>query len=223
MNSHLLNRVGWLPTICWSILIPALLAICSTQVNAQMLKRVALSKAERNNGFFMKFGYYPKDDFADCGLVLKKDGTYTYWQHTCLSGGRSEGRWTVRQRILTLESTLQQDNISVLLSDDDGAFVDSLKIAIVRNSRNEALHDVFVLVNHDTVRCLPTIGLCVGTFEKISRVKVVFENGMSSAWIPVEAGRNRVSLVVQTEEEIASYVVMHNRKFKVKGRYLIYL
>lgn len=202
------------------IFVPAILTICSMQVNGQTLKRVSSSKAERVKGTFMKFEYYPKDDFAGCELILKKDGTYSYGQHACVSSSKSEGRWTIHQQVLTLESTLQQDNIPVLLSNEGGVFVDSSKIAIVRNNRNELLTDAFVLVNSDTVKCLPYAGMCVGSFEKINRVKVLFENGMSSKWIPVEAGRDRVSLIVLTDEQIAVYMVMHNRRFKMRGRYL---
>jgi hypothetical protein len=76
-----------------------------------------------------------------------------------------------------------------------------------------------VLINNDTTKCLPIIGSYNGLFEKINRVKILFENGMSSKWMTVN-GERKVALTVLTDASIRNYVVMNRRRFKLEGKYL---
>lgn len=113
------------------------------------------------------------------------------------------------------------DNIPAEISyGENRKFVNSFDIAVVENINHEPLTDVFVLVNNDTIKCLPMIGMCNCVFEKIDRVKIIFENGMSSEWIPVKFNEGKIALTVLTDVSIRNYVVMNKRRFKLDGNYL---
>lgn len=68
--------------------------------------------------------------------------------------------------------------------------------------------------------CLPMIGMCKGSFDKIARVKVVFENGMSSKWITVRGDKNKVAITILTDVSIRNYITMNKQLFRLDGNYL---
>ncbi|MBC9929053.1 hypothetical protein [Chitinophaga qingshengii] len=187
---------------------------------AQLLQRVPLIDAEREHNVILKFKDSTLDEFAGISITLYRNGTYDYLQYTCASKLRSEGKWKIKKKLLILESTLQQHNIPVKINNDsNNRFVDSCRIAIVKNLKDELIRPI-VHVNNDAIRCLPDLGLCGPVVEHIKRVKVVFQNGLSSKWIPVKKGTERIALTVQlTDTFIETYLVMHRRKFRLAEKY----
>ena len=120
-------------------------------------------------------------------LLLKTDGTFLYNKNTSADQQISEGKWVLKKEYITLNSTLQKNNIPIKLNyGNNGDFVDDLNIAVVKNIRNLPLTDAFVFVNNDSTKCLPLMGRCNCLFKTIKKVKVVFENGLSSKWISVK-------------------------------------
>jgi hypothetical protein len=200
--------------------ITAVVVLFSICGNSQTLRKELLTKNDKKNGIFLKFNYSSSNVYGSISLILKADGTFSYDINTCITHEISEGRWKMIKDLLILESTFQMDNIPVEISNEKNRqFVDSFDIAVVENTRHELLTDVFVLINNDTTKCLPIIGSYNGLFEKISRVKILFENGMSSKWMTVN-GERKVALTVLTDASIRNYVVMNRRRFKLEGKYL---
>jgi len=201
--------------------IVATIIFFSTCGNCQTLKKERITKNDRMKGIYLKFNYSAKDSYGVVSLILKKDGTFSYGANTFATHEISEGKWYMSEGLLTLESTFQMNNILAEISyGENRKFVDSFDIAVVENIKHELLTDAFVVVNSDTIKCLPMIGMCNGLFERIDSVKVVFENGMSSEWIPVKFNERKIALTVLTDIPIRNYVVMNKRKFKLDGNYL---
>ncbi len=201
--------------------IVAIIIFFSIYGNCQTLKKELITKNDRMKGIFLKFNRSAKDSYGVVSLILKKDSTFSYSANTFTTHEISEGKWNMSECLLTLESTFQMNNIPAEISYGEiRKFVDSFDIAVVENIKRELLTDAFVVVNSDTIKCLPMIGMCNGLFEKIDSVKVVFENGMSSEWIPVKFNERKIALTVLTDVPIRNYVVMNKRRFKLDGNYL---
>lgn len=172
-------------------------------------------------GISHKFYYSAKDSHGLVSLILKKDKTFSYSANTIGTHQISEGSWELSEGILILESTFQMNNIPAEISSlENRKFVDSCDIAVVENVNHELLTDAFVVVNNDAIKCLPMIGMCKGEYEKIDSVKIVFENSMTSGWMPVKSNERKIALTVLTDVPIRNYVVMNRRRFKWHGNYL---
>ncbi|MEC5145471.1 hypothetical protein [Chitinophaga sp. 212800010-3] len=183
------------------------ISICG---NCQTLRKDLITKSDRTKGISFKFSYSAKDSYGVVSLILNKDSTFSYSSNTFATHEISEGKWKMSKGLLILESTLQMDNIPTGISyGGNRKFVDSFDIAVIENIKYELLTDTFVVVNNDTIKCLPMIGKCNSLFEKIDRVKIVFENGMSSKWIPVKFNERKITLTVLTDVPISNYVVMN--------------
>lgn len=204
--------------VFFTVAIIVFFSICG---NCQTLKKERISKNDRMKGISLKFNYSAKDSYRVVSLILKKDSTFSYSANTFASHEISEGKWKMSEGLLILESTFQMNNIPAEISyGENRKFVDSFDIAVVENIKHELLTDAFVVVNNDTIKCLPMIGMCNGLFKKIDSVKIVFENGMSSKWIPVKFNEKKIALTVLTDVSIRNYVVMNRRRYKLEGNYL---
>ena len=202
------------------LFITTIIALFSIHGNCQTLEKKRLTMDDSNKRVLSKFSYSASDSYGVINLILMKDSTFLYSVNTNVHHEISEGKWTMSKNILTLESTFQTDNVPAEIScESNRRFADSANIAIVENIKHELLTDAFVLVNEDSIKCLPMIANCSSSFEKINRVKVVFENGMSSKWIPVKDGEKRIAIIVLTDISIRNYIVISER-FKLDGNYL---
>ncbi|WP_440671751.1 hypothetical protein [Chitinophaga sp. 22321] len=201
--------------------IVSLVSFFSTYGNCQRLKKELTTKNDRMKGISLKFSYSAKDSYYLVSLILKRDSTFSYSLNTCATHEISQGKWKISKDLIILESTFQSNNIPAEVSyGENRKFVDSFDIAIVENTKHELLTDAFVAVNNDTIKCLPMIGKCNGLYEKIDSVKIVFENGMSSEWIPIKSNNRKIVLTVLTDVSIRDYIVMNKRRFKLDGNYL---
>lgn len=187
----------------------------------QDLQKLELTKEDSAQGVLFKYEYEAQGSYGAISLTLKKNNTYTYRQASFAINDTSEGKWEISKNHLILKSSLQKNNIPVQISyGTDGDFADSSNIAVVKNIAKQPLTDATVLVNNDSIECLPLTGQCTGSFESIKKVKVVFENGLSSEWICVKKGETKILLTVLSEMPIENYVVMNNKKFKIEGNYI---
>lgn len=203
------------------LFIVAVIILFSMPGNCQTLKKERTTKNDRMKGVFLKFSYSAKYSYGLVSLILKKDNTFSYSANTIGTHQISEGIWKLSEGVLILESTFQMNNIPAEISNGENRkLVDSCDIAVVENVKHELLTDAFVVVNNDSIKCLPMIGMCKGEYEKIDSVKIVFENGMSSGWIPNKFNERKIALTVLTEVPIRNYVVMNKRRFKLDGNYL---
>jgi len=194
----------------------------SKHLYGQTLRKVSLNKEDKDSSVFLEFIHRASHSYGIVSLVLKKDSTYFYSANTFTKHELSEGKWTIKRELLVLESSIQIDNVPAAISNEtNGKFVNNFDVAVVKNIKNELLTEAFVLINNDTIKCLPVIGQCNASFGKINRVKIVFENGMSSKWLNIMNDTRKIQLTVLTDIPIRNYVVMHKRTFKLKGDYLI--
>lgn len=193
----------------------------SSQSKSQTLTKKSLTKHDRRTGILMKFYSSANDSYGTVELLLMKDRTFLYSLNSIANHGVSQGKWEIANGVIMLESSLQTYNVPIEISiDSNRRFVDKSPIAVVENTKHELLTDAFVLVNEDSIKCLPMIGSCNGSFDKITRVKVVFENGISSKWITIEGNKNKVAITVLTDVPIGRYIVMNKQRFILSGKYL---
>ncbi|WP_143087744.1 hypothetical protein [Chitinophaga sp. YR627] len=121
-----------------------------------------------------------------------------------------------------MKSTLQKNNIPVILSAEEGRhFANGSVIALVENQEKKLLQDVIISVNEDSIKCLPAMEMYNEKIGKIHRVKVGFENGMSSEWISIPNGQQCIALTVLNNDDISNYFILDNQRFRWKGKYLI--
>jgi hypothetical protein len=188
--------------------------------NCQILQRSLLTTKDSVQGILFKYEYEAKGSYGTITLILNKDNTYSYQKSSFAVEGISEGKWKIIRNRLILKSTLQK-NIPIKISyGTDGDFADGSNIAVVENIDKEPLTDVTVLVNNDSIECLPLTGQCTGSFKSIKKVKAVFENGLSSKWINVKDGETKILLTILSEIPIENYVIMHNKKFTIEDNNL---
>ena len=204
-----------------TLFITILILPFSLSAVCQDLRRIPLTRDDSIQGVFLRYSYEASGSYGVVSLVLKKGKTYLYRKSSFSVEGVSEGKWELSNNLIKLKSTLQEDNIPVKINyGTKGDFVDSLNIAVVKNIKNEPLTDAFVFVNSDTIKCLPLTGQCNGSFKTIKKVKVVFENGLSSKWICVKEGETKILLTVLSDMPVRTYVVMNNMRFKIDGDFL---
>ncbi|UPK72340.1 hypothetical protein [Chitinophaga filiformis] len=193
----------------------------SSQLKGQTLTKKKLTKHDIRTGVLMKFYSSANDSYGTVELLLMKDRTFLYNLNAIANNGVSQGKWEIANGVLMLQSSLQIDNVPIEISSDSNRrFVYKSNIAIVENTKHELLTDAVVLINEDSIKCLPMIGSCNGSFDRITRVKVVFENGMSSKWITIEGNKNKVAITVLTDVPISRYIVMNKQRFILSGKYL---
>lgn len=188
---------------------------------SQCLQKTFLTKQDSLQGVVLKYEYKATDSYNTISLVLNKNKTYLYHQLSFAINSVSSGKWKISKNYLTLKSTLQKNNIPVRIDyGTDGDFASNSNIAIVKNIVNKPLTDVTVLVNNDSIECLPLTGQCTGSFKRIKKVKILFENGCSSKWLFVKEGATKILLTVLSEIPIEDYVVMNNKICKIECDYL---
>ncbi|MDF2384850.1 hypothetical protein JMG10_25480 [Nostoc ellipsosporum NOK] len=76
------------------------------------------------------------------------------------------------------------------------------------------MSEAMVSINNDTVRCLPTASFCVGSYTSVDSIKVFFENGFSSNWVPVKNTEDIIVPVVEVAYFSSSYILL-NRRYRV--------
>ena len=190
--------------------------------NAQALVKKSLSSKDRKDGVSEKFSYADKSAHGEINLLLKRYNTYSYSVNSGLFQQISEGTWRKIKGGIELESAIQKHDVPIEISDGKiGRFVDDFNIAIVRNINGELVTSAFVLVNNDTVKCLPMIGQCNCYFKTIDSIKIQLENGMTSKWMPVRKDQKKVVITILTAISIEKYLVMPNQRYRLSGSHLI--
>lgn len=183
----------------------------------QELLEGTLTKVDSRNGIIHKYEFDCPDSYCEIRLVLFKDYTYTYSLKTFNRDVFSNGKWSRKKDTLIIKSFIQKDNVPVKLtySNDTAGRINSFKVAIVRNKKGQLMTDGLVKINCDSILCLPMMGGCIGRYESIDSLKIVFENGMSSKWLKIGAKDfNKVTPIVQTDFLISSYDPL-NRRYKI--------
>lgn len=184
---------------------------------AQELKKHKLDREDVKKGVWAYYEYREKDSYGYVGLQLFKNGAYQYKVETAGYSSFSKGKWIMKNKVLLLTSDIKKNDLPVKLNYlIDSPVNASFKISIVKNLKDELLTDAFVYINNDSLQCLPLTETCLGTYDKIDRIKVVFENGMRSKWIKVEHKvYKQLQPVLQLDFNISSYEAIDSEKYKV--------
>lgn len=197
----------------------------SDSAQAQELLKKKRSAADKRARVAQRYEYDCKGSSCSVKLVLFKDHTFKYSLNSFTRNVFSSGRWVMRKDTLSLKSFIQSDDVPVKLmySNDTSGMVNGFRISVVQNAKGEYMTDGFVHINSDSVRCLPMMGNCLGEYNQIDSVKVVFENGLSSRWIRVvRKDYQQIIPVAQVDFLISGYTAL-DRQYKISKSSLILL
>jgi hypothetical protein len=182
--------------------------ICAISTVAQDLKKIKLNKADVLNDVKYKYEYNSTDSYYHIQLLLFRNGIYKYVLDHFAQTLFSEGKWEIKSRTLLLNSNISKHAVPASISycSDTGRIVNGFKFAIVTNRKGQLMTDAFVIINVDTVKCLPLAGACVGTYNTIDSVRLLFENGLSSKWMKVKnAPDKNICITAEVDHPLSQY------------------
>ena len=162
------------------------LVLIKSNAFTQVLSKSKLSKQHDTTGIVEEYLYKPKESHEFISLRLYKNGEYYYEEGTLSNIFFNVGKWKFLNKELILNDNLDKNNLPVsVICFNKSDTINSFIIRIVQNLKGEYLTDGFVYINNDSCQCLPLTGTCLGKYNSIDSLKIVFENGFKSKWIPV--------------------------------------
>ncbi|NIG53590.1 hypothetical protein [Chitinophaga sp. Cy-1792] len=184
-----------------------------------ILKQSKRTSAEKQSHIIRKYEATVHYDYES--LILRQDGTYKRCITDCTTDLYSEGNWTIKHHILTLNSKFQNDNLPVILTDTTtGEYIHDIPVAIIQTLQGQDKTPEVLL--NDSVRCIPGGGAYYSEApRKIVLVKVIYQYGVSSPTIPIPENTTKIALKVLTEARLDNYVIMQHVQYRMKGQRLI--
>lgn len=188
----------------------------------QNLKKVKLSKADIQSGVKWRYEFNETHSFFNKTLWLFKDGRYKFSESSFARDLKSTGIWTLYKNILMLNSDIKKDNVPISISYtyDTIGIVNRFRFGVVKNRNGEYLTDAFVNINSSSVKCLPLAGGCIGSYNTIDSVRLLFENGFTSQWIKIEQNDKYVLIKAEIDFKISDYQSFDNFKYQLNSRQL---
>ena len=197
-----------------------LLILLSLTVQGQDLARMPLTKNEKAHKVNAHYQWESKDGhFALIDLWLHHNHNYVYRITSNVYNAFSYGRWIQLNGVITLSSTIKQNNLPIEVSfptknNDD---LEVKKIALVTDLNDSLVTNVFVYVNDDSTACILGDAICKGTFDSIYRIRVQYENnGPSSKWISINSYDGLIQVTIQTKVNLTNFLVFDQKKYQVK-------
>lgn len=169
------------------------------------------------------YSYSAPDHYQEVKLRLYTDGTFYYTLNTFNQNLFSEGKWIKKNTILLLNSTIQDGKVPIEINYDinENQVKDKFPVGVVKNSKGEEMPDGLVCINNDLIKCAPSYALCDFSFDQIDRIKVVFENGLTSAWIKIQnTGFKMITPIVKTQFLLRDYFQLINEKYIFTHKYI---
>jgi hypothetical protein len=193
-----------------------LLSILSIISFAQDFKSKRISAKEKSIGMVSRYVYELSSSHLIIIVTLYKDQTFFYEEHRLTSSYYSKGYWNKKRSFLVLNSKFWRDDLPIIIKYIDTINYNEKKINIVTNIKNEPLPDAFVLINNDSIKCLPLVGICHGDYDQINRVKILLENGLSSDWVNItNQNFKELSIIVQTDIPLSEFIAFKDKKYKI--------
>jgi hypothetical protein len=190
----------------------------------QGYKKQVLKKEELKEGVLAR--YEKKNKLVYAELILFKSGKYIFNNGVCMGDFYSEGIWKRKGDKYILNSSLQQNALPielVYLNDTVGSS-GSFPLKIVKDSKGDQLIDAMVFINNDSNSCAPDMESCIGSYEKIDRVRITF-SGLSSKWVSVENKPYRyLQIILKTAvRPLDNYYVFDHVRVQVLGSTIKFL
>ena len=184
---------------------------------AQELPKAELKEDDQKNNVLSFYEYEASDHYMIIRLWLYKDSNFYFTLSSFNRDVFSEGKWHQKDDTLTLNSSLEQDNIPVNLSYTDSTNrKNNFKIGEIRNLKGKEMVDGLVAVNDRSNTCIPSYRICNNQLNSIDSIKIVFESGPSSKWLKISRQNySQIIPVVQVNFMISNYQFFDNRKFRV--------
>lgn len=159
-------------------------------------------------------------------LNLKNDGSYLYRTGGDIETNHSYGRWTLNGDTLLLTSSINRNNIPVIVNKKN---VDTIKENIVMrqvpNLDNEIMDAAFMFNGDTSNLCIPFWE--TGCNQKIGSVdsfRIGFGNKTYTSWIKLKDKRtNLIEVTAQVHDVLALYLFFDKEKFLYKDGNLQYI
>ncbi|MBO9202789.1 MULTISPECIES: hypothetical protein [Niastella] len=195
--------------------------VIPTKAVCQKFEKKEISKEERSKGLILKFqaGYREKVE----NLKLFSDSTFLYEVISMAERGFSKGNWVRRNGVLILSNPFKENNVPVIVNFTYDTSLRGVKFKMddVKSSKGEIMSEAMICVNADSIKCIPLLMCNTDDIDSITKVKLVFGQGMSSKWIAAPTDPfNVISITVQSDFDLSSFLPF-NRKFKYNKMSLI--
>lgn len=200
---------------------------------ARQYEKQPLTKQDQEKGIY---GIYILPHFeAFVKLTLYKNHRFEYVNEH-LGRRASVGKWAMSGNVIVLNS----DNnipVKVYYFDTDSAkstffqqlgYVPDYGLPITRtkflmsiNLKNESAPDGKVLINNDSTYCFPYFDTCVGSYNRIERIRFTFGGDNKSEWVPVARQDFRYLLcIAQVDFLLNEFFPIRNYRLRISGNML---
>jgi hypothetical protein len=201
-----------------------LLIALTSLAKGQTLESEKLNDIDVKNGVAKKYNWQKAHAEGAIQLILFKNNRFKFTVVNQIGIKHGEGNWRVMKDTITLNTDIKKNDvpIKIVCNNDTAGRVDNFNISIPRNLNGVESFDCMVRINNDSVTCLPSYGQCDGRYASIDSIKAVFDNGMSSRWIPIiNKNGSQMHIIIQTDFPILTYYVLDNKKYKISSNYLL--
>lgn len=205
---------------CLSIIFLFVVQLC----HSQDLTLTKLTKEDSSRGVQYHYQWESTDGHvAVVDLFLLWDKTFEYSIASNVHNAYSIGHWKADGEMVILNSDFQKGTLPIKVSyrQRDSSDSNVKKLAFVKDLNEKPLPYAFVYINNDSTSCMDGDLFCIGQYQQIDRVKVVFENnGPSSKWFNISPYDGLIQITVLTKLNLQRYIILENRKYKLVGNKL---
>jgi hypothetical protein len=162
-------------------------------------------------------------------IILKKGGRFFYSSELLGAKDYSEGRYRIKENLLTLTSDLQFDNIKFEIKYIDTTIIDSSysRLTFPQNLKGETMYCGYYYLNWDTSwngLYLPGFLRDPRKLDSLKSIKVGFDpNNFGTKFVTVEKSNRFIKVVILTEKNFDNYspLVFSNWRFRILKNKLI--
>jgi hypothetical protein len=199
---------------------------------ARQYEKRPLTKQDEEKGIY---GIYILPHFeVFVRLTLYKNHRFEYLNEH-IGRSISVGKWTMSGNVIVLNSDIDSNNIPVKVYyfDTDSAKaaflqlrgyvadyppVNRTKFLMLFNLKNESIPDGMARINNDSTYCFPYFDTCIGSYNRIERVRFTFGGNNKSKWIPIVRQDFMYMLcIAQVDFLLSEYIPIRNYRLKISG------
>ena len=174
-----------------------------------------LTKKEKDQKIVNKYGFSTAEESII--LLLYNNGTYSYNTLTNIIGKQfSKGTWKRKGNLLELNSTYGANRLPLNIRNVQEIEKPSrIGIQKVLNLKGQLIENAIIAINNDSIKCSTIMDTCIGSLQKIEKIKVVLSEGKCySKWIKISSINPKVfDIIIPLMIDFDKYLAFNNRKY----------
>jgi hypothetical protein len=196
-----------------------LLNMCFINSYSQELIKTRLSSKEKAEKIIEKYVFSGSEETM--ALFLYKNGTYTYKSMASIFGSEfSKGSWVKTGNKLELNSEFGANKLPLSISYFKKMDTPP-KIAIsnILNLKGQVIENAIVAVNNDSTKCSTLLDTCIGSFNKIEKIRVYIGDECYSKWVTINCfDYKAIKITIQSAINFNQYKAFNHRKYLISKR-----